>query len=88
MVVGLQADNNSSMLVTLLSLTYDDFKLEQSDIPIYRNNGYADFSGFCESQSYHPEVWNLLWDAWHTRPGEVRSLAFREEISHNRIHMR
>ena len=58
LVVDLQADNNPSMWVTLLSITYDDFKLEQSDITIYRN--YAVFSGFCESQSYHPKVRNLL----------------------------
>ena len=46
LVVGLQADNNSSMLVTLLSLTYDDFKLEQSDIPIYRNMAMQIFQDF------------------------------------------
>ena len=37
LVVDLQTDNNPSMWVTLLSITYDDFKLEQSDITIYRN---------------------------------------------------
>ena len=37
LVVDLQADNNPSMWVTLLSITYDDFKLEQPDITIYRN---------------------------------------------------
>ena len=36
LVVDLQADNNPSMWGTLLSITYDDFKLEQSDITIYR----------------------------------------------------
>ena len=34
LVVDLQADNNPSMWVTLVSTTYDDFKLEQSDITI------------------------------------------------------
>ena len=37
LVVDLQTNNNPSVCVTLLSITYDDFKLEQSDITIYRN---------------------------------------------------
>ena len=37
LVVDLQTDNNPSMWVTLLPITYDDFKSEQSDITIYRN---------------------------------------------------
>ena len=37
LVVDLQTDNNPSMWVTLLPITYDDFKLEESDITIYRN---------------------------------------------------
>ena len=55
LVVDLQTDNNPSMWVTLLSITYDDFKLEQYDITTYRNMT-AVYSGFCESQSYHPEA--------------------------------
>ena len=37
LVVDLQTNNNPSVCVTLLSITYDDFKSEQSDITIYRN---------------------------------------------------
>ena len=46
LVVDLQADNNPSMWVTLLSITYDDFKLEQSDITIYRNMAMQFFQEF------------------------------------------
>ena len=46
LVVDLQADNNPSMWVTLLSITYDDLKLEQSDITIYRNMAMQFFQEF------------------------------------------
>ena len=37
LVEDLQTDNNPSMWVTLLPITYDDFKSEQSDTTISRN---------------------------------------------------
>ena len=45
LVGDLQADNNP-MWGTLLLITYDDFKLEQSDITIYRNMAMQFFQDF------------------------------------------
>ena len=44
MAVDLQADNNPSNWVTLLSITYDDFKLEH--ITVYRNIAMEFFQDF------------------------------------------
>ena len=46
LVVDLQADNNPSMWGTLPPITYEDFKLEQSDITIYRNTTMQFFQDF------------------------------------------
>ena len=80
LVVDLQADNNFSMWVTLLPITYVDFKLEQSDITIYRNMVMQFFQDFanhnltilkseicCEIPDNQDEAKSDHWNSEHNR---------------------